>query len=597
MAKANKKNTRPGQGSKIFPVLLLLLLLGLLLPRCAQIVAPTGGPKDTLPPVLLSATPPDSTLHFNAETITFNFNEFIQLQDLQQQMIIAPNPDRRPEILAKLRTLTITWPENDTLKPNTTYIINMGNAIQDINEGNPIKGFRYVFSTGSYLDSLEIRGKVIQARTGLPDSTALVMLYTDQFDSVVTKQKPVYYTRCKGDGSFRFQNLPHDTFKVFALIDGNGDLQYGDSTEAIAFLKNPLVLNSVQSGLVLSLFKEKETVEQASATGSAPAPTGKKEKEKKKELTFRTSLSGGQQDLMQPLELVFNAPLQSLDTAAIVLQEDTTFSPVAFRFGHKDTLTSTVNLLYNWKENTPYRILIDSAFAVDTAGTAYAKKDTLRFTSKSKSDYGTLILHFDLNSLKNADSTGAVDRLQADTSALKTTDSMAVDSGRLAGDSLPPVDSAAAWAGHLQADTTALKTTDSMAVDAGRLAGDSLPPVDSAAAWADSSGKPLPGRSLSGDTTGYQLVVELYKGEEMIYSAPLKGDTWTKAYLNPGDYKVRVVKDRNLNGKWDRGCYYCEEQRQPEPVYSMPEDFTIRANWKNDFPAREVKFEESAEKE
>ncbi len=583
MAKANR-NTTPGQYTKVFPALLLLLVLGLLLPRCAQIVAPTGGPKDTLPPVLLSATPPDSTLHFNAETITFNFNEFIQLQDLQQQMIIAPNPDRKPEVQAKLRTLSITWPENDTLKPNTTYIINMGNAIQDINEGNPIKGFRYVFSTGSYLDSLEIRGKVIQARTGLPDSTALVMLYTDSYDSVVTKQKPVYYTRCMGDGSFRFQNLPHDTFKVFALIDGNGDLQYGDSTETIAFLKDPLVLDSIQSGLVLSLFKEKETIEKA-PTAAAPPPS-EKNKEKKKELTFRTSLEGGQQDLMQPLEFVFSAPLQSLDTGAIRLQEDTTYRTVAFQFGDKDTLKSTVNLLYNWKENTPYRLLLDSAFVIDTSGTAYAKKDTLQFTSKSKSDYGTLILHFNLNSLKNGDSISrdtvspVTSNLPADTTAISQVDSIVSDSSHFATDRLP-------------ADTTGISQVDSIASDSSHPATERLQP----AAAPDSLKSLLPAMNqtgMTGDTGTYQLVIELYRNDEMIYSAPLKGDTWTKAYLNPGEYSVRVVKDRNLNGKWDRGCYYCEKQKQPEQVYSIPETFTIRANWENDLPALNIKFEKSA---
>lgn len=568
MTKATEKYTRRRQNKIILPSLLcLVLFLSLLLPRCARIVAPTGGPKDSLPPVLLNVTPPDSTLHFDAKAIVFNFNEFIQLHDLRKQMIISPNPDRSPEVKSKLETLTITWPEKDTLKSNTTYIINMGNAIEDINEGNPIRGFRYVFSTGDYLDSLEIRGKIIDARTGLPDSTALVMLYTDEYDSVVTKEKPVYYARCDSGGFFRFQNLPHDTFKVFALIDGNGNLQYSDSTEAIGFLKNPIVLDSIQTGLVLSLFKEKETVEKPTTAAPAPA-TGKKEEKKKKKLTFRTSLSGRQQDLKKPLELTFNAPLHSLDSNAMVLQEDTTHKVVPFQFGHKDTLKTTVTLLYEWKENTPYRLLLDSAFAIDTSGTAYPQIDTLAFTSKSKSDYGTLILHFDLTSLNDTDSTIANDRFPTVTDSL------------------------------LQ-DTSIINLSDSIASLPDSLGSDSLRPVDSlvmADGLSDAASLPTDSTKSNSDTTQYQLVIELYKNEEMIYSAPLKGDTWTKGYLNPGEYKVRVVKDVNHNGKWDRGCYYCEKQRQPEKVYSIPETFTIRANWKNDFPARKVKFEKSSVK-
>src|SRR5690606_13047107 len=109
-----------------------------------QIVAPTGGPRDSIPPVLVKAVPPDSSLHFKSNKIELYFDEFIQLKDLQKEMIISPNPKKQPQIVAKLRTITINW--KDSLKPNTTYIINMGNAVEDNNEGNPLENFRYVFS-------------------------------------------------------------------------------------------------------------------------------------------------------------------------------------------------------------------------------------------------------------------------------------------------------------------------------------------------------------------------------------------------------------------------------------------------------------------
>src|SRR5690348_3643736 len=126
--------------------------------RCAQIVAPSGGPKDTIPPVLVRAIPADSSLHFNSKKIILDFDEFVQLQNLNDQLIISPNPKRQPIITAKLKTITIEL--KDTLQPNTTYTFNMGNAVQDIDEGNPINEFRYVFSTGSYLDSLELKGSL-----------------------------------------------------------------------------------------------------------------------------------------------------------------------------------------------------------------------------------------------------------------------------------------------------------------------------------------------------------------------------------------------------------------------------------------------------
>lgn len=466
----------------VYLVVLLLLWIAFAFPRCAQIVAPTGGPKDTLPPYLVRAVPPDSSLHFNSKKIELDFNKFIQLSDLSKQLIIAPTPKRQPQFRSKLRSLSITW--FDTLKPNTTYIINMGNAIEGINEGNQLKNFRYVFSTGSYLDSLEIRGKVITAKTGLPDSTAAVMLYTHTEDSVVSKEKPVYYARTSGDGSFLFQNLPHGTFKIFALDETNGDLEYDDTTEAIAFISQPLKVDSNINGITLLSFLEKENVPKSSE--ATPAPPSK-EKKKIKKLNVEVQLNGGQQDLNKPLVVNFETPLKEIDSSKIILQEDTTYHPVLFAF-HEDTMHKSVQLAYQWKEDMPYRLILDSAFATDTSGLTLAKPDTVNFRSKSLSDYGTLTLHFDTS------------------------------------------------------DTTNL------------------------------------------------YVVQLYLNDQMLYSTPIKGNTWKQGYLNPGTYQARILKDDNRNGKWDRGCYYCKEKRQPEQVYSIPEKFSVKANWDNDYTDLKFSF-------
>jgi uncharacterized protein (DUF2141 family) len=456
-------------------IVFLLLWIAFAFPRCAQIVAPTGGPRDSIPPFLVSAVPRDSSLHFNSKKIELFFNKFIQLQDLQKQLIIAPTPKRQPQFRSKLRSLTVTW--FDTLKPNTTYIINMGNAIEDITEGNQLKNFRYVFSTGNYLDSLEISGKMITAPTGLPDSTAAVMLYNSTEDSVVTKEKPVYYTKANGDGSFLFQNLPHGTFKIFALDETNGDLEYDDTTEAIAFISKPLKVDSNIRGITLLSFLEKENVPKSSE--SAPAVPAKG-KEKNKKLNFSAQLNGSQQDLNKPLVINFETPLKETDSAKIILQEDTTYRPVSFAFS-ADTAHKSIRLSYKWKEDMPYRLILDSGFVSDTSGLTLAKPDTVNFRSKSLSDYGTLTLHFET------------------------------------------------------ADTTNL------------------------------------------------YVVQLFLNDQMIHSSPVTGNMWKQGYLDPGTYQVRILKDDNHNGKWDRGCYYCKRKRQPEQVYSIPDKFTVKANWDNDY--------------
>lgn len=387
------------------PLLLVAscILVLSLFPRCAQIVAPTGGPKDTIPPYLVSAMPPDSSLNFHSKRIELSFDEFIQIQNLQKQLIIAPSMQRQPTFKAKLRSLSIQF--TDSLKPNTTYTLNMGNAIEDIDEGNPLRNFRYVFSTGPYLDSLELGGKLWDASTGMPDSNIAVFLYTDLKDSVVSKEKPLYYTRTQGDGTFLFENLPHGIFKVFALKDANGDLQYDDTSEAIAFLNKPVRLDSNQLHLPLYLFKEavpdtgNHPVKVVS--GTRPAKKGKSAPAKPRFLQIALQLHNGKQDLNKDLVLHFDSKLSRLDTSGIAVYEDTSRVRIHPKL-QLDSLHQNLHFRYPWKEDLPYQVIADSGFATDTSGLTLEKSDTLAFLTRSLSDYGILTLHFDgVDSSKN----------------------------------------------------------------------------------------------------------------------------------------------------------------------------------------------------
>ena len=130
---------------------------------------PTGGPKDSIPPRLVSASPTLNSTNVKGNKITLTFNEYIDLKEAQTNVLISPLPKKQPSIDFKLKTVTVKL--KDTLLPNTTYSINFGNAIVDNNEGNPLKDFTYVFSTGNQIDSFTLSGKVILAETGKYDST------------------------------------------------------------------------------------------------------------------------------------------------------------------------------------------------------------------------------------------------------------------------------------------------------------------------------------------------------------------------------------------------------------------------------------------
>src|SRR6476620_2354445 len=143
------------QMKKLISFLLLVFSvygLDLYLSGCAQIIAPTGGTRDSLPPKLLSASPDNHSTFFKGNRITLNFDEYVQLQDVRQNLVVSPTPQVDPYVDYKLRSVIIKL--KDSLIPNTTYTINLGNAIRDINENNPVNNFTYVFSTGATIDSL-----------------------------------------------------------------------------------------------------------------------------------------------------------------------------------------------------------------------------------------------------------------------------------------------------------------------------------------------------------------------------------------------------------------------------------------------------------
>src|SRR5690606_16958881 len=167
---------------------------------CANIIPPSGGPRDSLPPVLMTAVPKDSMYHFKGNRITFTFDEYVELQNVQENIVVSPTPKITPIFESKLRTVTVRL--KDTLEENTTYAIDFGNSLRDINEGNAFKNFTYVFTTGDSLDQHTFSGKVILAETGKADSTLIAMLHRSGEDSAVAKERPRYYTKLDSSGRF-----------------------------------------------------------------------------------------------------------------------------------------------------------------------------------------------------------------------------------------------------------------------------------------------------------------------------------------------------------------------------------------------------------
>ncbi len=235
----------------IFPALAILLFA-----KCAQVAPLNGGKRDVDPPKLIEAIPLNRTINFNSDQIVLKFNENVKLQDLPNQLIVSPKLSFDPDIEADGKKITISF-KKQTLLPNTTYRFYFGKAVIDMTEGNAIPNFEYVFATGNNIDSLKIKGTIINAFNNKPESDVTIGLYniTEEVDSLPYKRSPNYITRTSQNGSFQFTNLPYTIYKVFGFLDKNKNYLYDGDAEKISFYGSDLDLKS-DTSIKLSLFKE-----------------------------------------------------------------------------------------------------------------------------------------------------------------------------------------------------------------------------------------------------------------------------------------------------------------------------------------------------
>ena len=351
---------------------------------CAVIVPPQGGFRDTIPPVMTKATPADSSVNFKGNRINFSFDEYVKIDNFEQNAIISPLPKNMPRPTNRLNTVTLHI--RDTLEPNTTYTIDFGKSIQDVNEGNVMKDFTYTFSTGPSLDSLSFRGNVIVAETGVSDSTLTVMLYKTADDSAVRNERPRYVTKLDGKGNFVFKHLPAGTFYLYALEDNSRSYRYIDYTKLFAFSDSPVVVQKNAAPRTLYAFragKPKET---------STAPTGKAGAAERR-LKFQTNLKNGNtQDLLQHFTVDFDRPLKNFDSTKIQFTRDSSYTPVTGYSWTQDTTKKKITLNYSFAEDTRYHLVFQKDFAADTLGEQLLRVDTIGFKSMKRSDYGKLTI-------------------------------------------------------------------------------------------------------------------------------------------------------------------------------------------------------------
>ena len=230
--------------TRLLSTAIVLLFGGALLTKCASTMTPTGGPKDTLPPVILLMEPNNYTTNIDTlrpPKIFIGFDEYVQIKDLQKELYTSPAMKKKPSVIRRGQGIVVTI--KDTLQPNTTYAINFGSSILDNNEGNPLHSMRYVFSTGAEIDSMYMSGYTADSYKA--DSVGKSFIYffmadsveqPKDWDSTMFKYKPAVIARAEKNGIFIAQNLKPVDYRIYAFEDTNGNMEYEPSIDQIGFL-------------------------------------------------------------------------------------------------------------------------------------------------------------------------------------------------------------------------------------------------------------------------------------------------------------------------------------------------------------------------
>lgn len=533
------------------PAVFLLLLLA----ACASRINPTGGPKDTAPPVVVQTVPPNSSVRFSGNRLSLTFDEFVQLKDGGTGIMISPPLSVPPEVI--LRGKTVELRLKAPLDNNTTYTVTVGQSLTDIRENNPLPEYGLVFSTGNLLDSLSLSGQLTDAYTNQPVKDALVMLYTHEHDSLPQKTLPRYFTRSDASGHYTIKNVREGPYMAFALADANSNYLFDQPEEKIGFSEQGMqLIDSVKTGpLDFRLFVNPESRQRLLKSGYT---------------------------LPGKLNLKYAAPVQSWSLRQLQ-PEGTTLYRTYFIPG-RDSLTA-------WFP----KIDSDSLVLVSTVdGPAGTSSDTLRFNLRRmaaatgmkarRSSRPDTTLRFTHN-LENGK------LRQGDTLFLYPSQPFErIDTGRIfllqGTDTIPYPFSATGDSllryvlpglgtpgkGYLlhalpgvfesmygqRNDTLRLSISTYDEDDLGLLA---------FTINADSLDDPGP------------LLLELTaKDGKTVSSRPvIPGQEIVFANLSPNSYGVRLIFDQNGNGRWDPGNF--QQKKQPEKVRYYSGEITIRAGW------------------
>ena len=509
---------------------------------CAKRGSPTGGPVDSIPPVLINASPKINSINFDSKEIRLTFDEFIKLDNVDQQLIISPPINKSSYEVKPLNGVTkkVFLEFIDSLETETTYSINFGNSIKDNNEGNPLTFFSYTFSTGETIDSLYVRGNISDAFDKETDDYISIHLYRiDSIfnDSIIFNNRPTYISNSLDSTSYQFKNIKEGKYLILALKDIDNNYFFDPFYDKIGFIDSLITLPR-DSIINFKLFKEETSLiwDKPHFINSEKIGFGYYGKLDLKNIKIESSL---------PDSVNYTYTKENEKDTLIFWLSRNSFDSLNFNLIEKDT-TKLVTVKFDRAKDT----LIDSLSISSKTTSIIHLKETFKLSSNIplKNIQDSLITIRDIDSLIVPFTTSINDNLDQIDIKFEVSPS---DNYRLF--ILPE---AIKDIRGVSNDTLQYNVVSQSLEDYGNVYLDVIRNSNS------------------------KFILQMIDSNEdviRVFKNVNQDATYNFDYVRPGKYIFRLIEDANNNDKWDTGNYL--KKIKPERVYYFSNELEVRANW------------------
>jgi len=556
----------------IFSLFFLSFVIIYFLTQCASITPPGGGPRDTIPPVLIKAIPEHKSLNFSGNTVNLVYNEYLKIENLRKQLIITPIIQDEYEQKIRRNSIDLIFPE--PFKDSTTYTFNFQDAIQDITEGNITEENVLAFSTGDYIDSLYINGKVSELFTNNPvdDFTVCLYLFDDTLD--LFNSPPIYLTKTNKEGKYLIENIKNGIYKLYVYNDANSNLTCDMPKEIFGFSSDTIFLN----GNIDSIFLKVQYLDMRDIVIQRAGPSGKYFEIKTNKSLFDYSIYPI--DTSQTIYHNFAEDKKTIRFYNNIELNDS----IQFIFSAVDSLEYTLNDTLYLKFIETKRDLEEFSFSIDPKTNTKITDDFSGIITFNKP---LINVNFDSLYFKYDSVTFQYLKDTLPFSLNKRKDVFSFDTDLFYSEYLKSL---------LESDTltktvTQDRSTEQKLGGSGTQNNKLIFHIGKGAfisADGDSSKAiNLEYQQLKTDNFGVikgnvisqfdSFILQLIKGKNEVLKEVHNTKQYEFNHVNAGEYSIRVFIDNNNNGKWDPGNIFKNEE--PEGIFFYPEKLTIRANW------------------